>query len=77
MNTLKTMRNALLADPIFVQCAGCNGEGRQYRSAWVYDRGCGYSYPDVEDDGECPYCEGFGSEEIEGEPITLEDLENV
>ncbi len=64
-----------MSDPIFVQCAGCNGEGRVYEAVSVYDRGCGFSYPDVADAGPCPYCHGFGSEEIEAEPITLEDLD--
>lgn len=62
--------------PIFVCCAGCDGEGRDYREGWFYDRFFG-QVQDVEDCGPCPYCDGFGSEEVEGEPITLEDLEEM
>lgn len=47
-------------DPIFVCCARCDGDPAIFE----------------ERDGSrgCKACDGFGSEEIEGEPIEMEDL---
>lgn len=67
----------LMRDHILVICEYCGGEGRLYRSCFVYERGCGFSHPDVEDDGKCPDCEGTGHALIEGDPITLDDFEDA
>lgn len=57
------------ADYRIVSCDACGSEGRILQSASghandPYDRDC----------GPCPCCKGTGSEIIEVEPITLEDL---
>jgi hypothetical protein len=66
-----------MSSRIFVACPVCLGCGRKLESFWVYESGCGFPHEDVEDVGACPNCDGFGSEEIESEEITLEDLEAI
>lgn len=67
--------DSLDGDPIFIECEACGGEGRKLESGWVYEHGCGFPHRDAIDVGPCPRCDGMCSEEISGEPITLEDLE--
>lgn len=66
-----------MTSPIFVRCETCGGEGRRLESYWVYEHGCGFPHPDVEDCGRCEVCDGTGEEEVEGEPITLDDLDEI
>jgi DnaJ-class molecular chaperone len=49
--------------PIIVCCEACDGEGR-VQSSWPSP------WETI-----CAYCDGTGSEEIEGQPIDLEDAE--
>lgn len=59
-----------MLDPIDVECEVCGGLG-------VIGIGTEYDWhmgPSVIE-GPCPECGGIGREEIDGEPITLEDLE--
>lgn len=53
-----------MTDPRIVPCDYCQAEGRIYRGQYEDERDC----------GECPVCEGTGSEIIEAEPIEMEDL---
>lgn len=52
---------------ILVLCEACGSEGRMFVG----------SYEDERDIGECPVCHGTGREEVEGEPIEMEDLDRV
>lgn len=61
-------------DRIFVTCTHCDGSGRNLERESCYDRDSGY-FEDYRDLGPCEHCAGTGSEEVAGEPITLEDLE--
>lgn len=54
-----------MTDTRFIRCDACGSEGRILTS----DGG-----PDERDHGPCPYCDGTGMEEVEAEPITLDDL---
>lgn len=45
----------------FVCCSACDGSG-------IYEDGDYGSEP-------CSYCDGYGSEQVEVEPITMEDLD--
>jgi hypothetical protein len=49
---------------ILVLCEACGSEGRVFVG----------SYEDERDVGECPVCHGTGREEVESEPIEMEDL---
>lgn len=49
-----------MSDTRFIQCRSCLGEGE-----------CGNEYWH----GKCEVCHGSGVEEIEAEPVTMEDLE--
>lgn len=65
-----------MADPILVLCETCGSEGRIIVRCMAYEPGCATPHHHGErDEGECPDCEGTGYALIEGEPITLEDLE--
>lgn len=65
-------------------CPCCDGSAVIAKRVYVYEHGCGFSHPDTEEE-QCPQCEGAGQilvegppirpEDVEGEPITLEDLE--
>jgi hypothetical protein len=58
-----------------IPCTHCGSEGRLYVRCIAYEPGCGHAHSWGErDDGECPVCHGTGSEIIETEPITMEDL---
>jgi hypothetical protein len=50
-----------------VLCETCGSEGRIYRGLYDDERDC----------GECPACKGTGLEEVEVEPVTLDDLEFI
>ena len=52
------------ADALIVLCEHCGSEGRLYTG----------QYDDERDNGECPVCEGTGSEVVETEPISEDDL---
>lgn len=60
--------------PIIVLCECCGSEGRIYRRASWLDSDAG---PGEIDDGPCEACDGTGREMIEGEPITMEDLDEA
>lgn len=55
--------------PLFVACEFCQTEGRIYTA-----RG---NDPDVTDHGVCPECGGECYVEVETQPISLEDMQNV
>ena len=59
----------MTCSPIIVPCEACGSEGRIYHVVG-YDRATGSPQ---EFDEPCPYCNGTGGEEVEGQPITLED----
>ena len=65
-----------MSDFIFVLCAGCDGEGREYETAywWSYETGPDSGEVDV---GPCRYCGGTGQEAVPCEPATLEDIEGA
>lgn len=56
-----------------VPCAGCDGEGA-IEHFWSYDPRDGSPVGSVE---VCRYCDGTGGEEIEMQPITLDDLDEL
>lgn len=67
-----------MTDPIFVECSQCEGYGaivvpsRQFHSKWDTDP------PEYYNEEEpCPTCGGTGKEEIQGEPITLDDIVSI
>lgn len=62
------------AVPILILCESCGSEGRVYVREDYYDPLYGWQ-PGERDIGECTCCEGRGTVLIEGEPLTLEDLE--
>lgn len=46
--------------PEFLEaCDACGGEGHIARTIHVYEHGCGFSHPDVEE-SPCPACGGNG-----------------
>ena len=49
----------------FIDCRTCNGDGRIY---WFHGDETGT---------QCPTCHGTTVEEIEAQPVTLEELEEV
>jgi hypothetical protein len=57
-------------NPIIVPCEACGTEGRIEHFTHYDCNGneCGWSEP-------CPYCQGTGGEEVEGQLIELEDAE--
>lgn len=55
-----------MSDTRFVLCERCGSEGRLY-SGHPND-------PHPRDEGECPNCRGSGLEEIDVEPVEMEDL---
>lgn len=67
-----------MADPIFVPCPMCHGSAvivvpsRQTHSKWDVDPPEYYNEED-----ECPECGGTGEVETEGDPITLEELDQA
>ena len=46
-----------------IRCEYCDGEGRIYRG-----------YPDERDEGQCSVCEGTGTDVVETEPVTEEEI---
>ncbi len=66
----------MMPDRIFVECCGCDGSGHKTERQVYFDRDCGW-FEGERILGVCEYCHGFGSEEIEAEPVTLEDLEVI
>lgn len=60
-------------DPLFVPCPECNGLAVKAIGCWVYEHGCGFPHRDS-DEIPCPECDGHGDVEVEGAPLTLEDL---
>ncbi len=56
-----------------IACTNCDGEGRITRFTGEFCRETGAAIE--RDYGKCPVCNGTGMEEIEVEPITLEDLD--
>lgn len=63
-----------VTDPIFVMCQPCEGSGRHIERENYFDRDGGW-FTSERDLGECQYCHGTGDQEIEGERLTIEDLE--
>lgn len=65
-------------DPIFVPCPLCNGSAvmvvpsRHFHSKWDVDPPEYYN-----EEVPCPECEGSGEVQTEGEPITLEELDQA
>jgi hypothetical protein len=59
------------------ECAGCNGEGRTYERAWIYEHGCGFGHWDTFDAGPCLHCDGTGGEIITVHPIEMSDLDGA
>lgn len=60
-------------DRIFVECSVCNGSGVEAFLVRVFEHGCGFAHDDT-DERPCRQCDGNGLEEVDAEPITLEDL---
>jgi hypothetical protein len=63
-----------MTDLLLVPCPECNGSAVSPRAVWVYEHGCAFGHYDTEEDP-CPACEGAGQTLVEGEPITMDDLE--
>lgn len=61
---------------LLVTCPECDGSAVTTRCVWVYERGCGFPHRDTEEDP-CPGCEGAGQILVEGELVTLRDLEEM
>jgi hypothetical protein len=59
--------------PILVNCPVCAGYGAIGVRIDVYEHGCGFSHPDV-DEKPCPECEGTGGILTESERFVLEDM---
>jgi len=59
-----------------VPCPLCDGYAVIPRAVWVYERGCAFGHYDTEEDA-CPECEGAGRVLVEGEPITIDDLDEM
>jgi hypothetical protein len=67
---------AMSSGLLLVPCPTCRGLAVKPRAVWVYEPGCGFGHDDAEEDA-CPECEGNGQVLVEGEPITMQDLENM
>lgn len=65
-----------MSDPIFIECAECNGSAVKAVRVRVFEHGCGFAH-DGTDEIPCPECDGLGVVETAGEPITIEDLEQI
>lgn len=63
-------------EPLLVHCPLCNGSAVSVRAVWVYEHGCAFGHYDSEEDP-CPECEGNGQALVDGQPITLEDMEEA
>jgi len=61
------------SDTRFVECSACGGDTVIEHLTRYYDE---YGNQMVHSET-CPYCSGFGVEEVEVEPITIEDLEDL
>lgn len=55
--------------PIFIQCPSCLGEGREFQGH--------PNDPDPRDGGPCWTCNGERVVEVETQPITMEDLDEM
>lgn len=62
-------------DVRLVPCEACDGEGRDIRTGWVYEPGCGHAHKGEVDRGPCPECNGAGAVEIQVEQIEMTDLD--
>lgn len=60
---------------IEVECAACQGEGRDIRYGITYESGCGHPHMGEVDHGICPVCRGACVVEEEAAIRTLADLE--
>lgn len=74
MTALAPQCQPMTAEPLLVPCPLCNGSAVSVRAVWVYEYGCAFGHYDSEEDP-CPECDGSGQTLVDGEPITLEDLE--
>lgn len=75
MTLISSQRNAGdAAETRFVVCQACNGDG-----GWSYFTGGYCRFTGAADEAweVCNYCGGKCEEEIEVEPITLEDMEEA
>lgn len=59
-------RCAPLPDDDEDHCMNCNGHGYLYRTISIYEHGCAFPHPDIEE-RPCPQCGGMG----EAEPIPI------
>lgn len=63
-----------MTEPRLIACRACDGQGRWevYTGGWDQQDGSPLGYEET-----CEVCGGSGGEEIEPDPITMDDLDEI